>query len=110
MQVTYIIPKFVCKAHTNLGFCLVLSRIQTDIIKFNFYWLILLSKVANSWWGTKATLPILYAAGVPSDWAATHWQEFEVLVAHYGGSPAVVAPVSVPLLSTMVLVLTKLQM
>lgn len=57
-------------------------------------WPVLLSEVANSWWGTKAALPILYAAGVPNGWTATQWQEFIVTAAHYGGGPILVTAVS----------------
>ncbi|KAF4634132.1 hypothetical protein G7Y89_g3985 [Cudoniella acicularis] len=80
-------------AKSNISVASTLSSLQSKIMLLGYVavWLVLLSKVANSW-GTKATLPILYAAGVPSDWAATQWQEFVVLVAHYRGSPVVVAP------------------
>jgi hypothetical protein len=75
----------------------MLSPLQASVVWLGCtaVWPVLLSEVANSWWGTKSTLPILHAAGVPSGWTATQWQELVVTVAHYGGSPLVVAAVSI---------------
>ncbi len=51
----------------------VLSPLQAAIVQVGCVavWPVILSEVANSWWGTKSTLPILYAAGVPGEWTAT---------------------------------------
>jgi hypothetical protein len=57
-------------------------------------WPVILSEVANSWWGTKGALPIVYAAGVPTGWDAKQWQEFVVTAAHFGGAPVMVGAVS----------------
>ncbi|KAJ3047957.1 hypothetical protein HK097_011019 [Rhizophlyctis rosea] len=78
-----------------------LSALQARLVRIGaiMVWPILLSEVANAWWGTKATLPLLYAAGVPSHWTAEEWQELVLAVTHYGGSPFIVLAMGILLFS-----------
>ena len=51
-------------------------------------WAMALSEVANSWWGTRQTLPI--AAGQAGATGAESWQELVVQVTHIGAGLALI--------------------
>lgn len=81
---------------SNKSLASTLSSLQSKLVLWGCIvcWPVILTEVANSWWGTKGAMPILHAAGVPSTWNAKQWQELVVTVAHFGGAPLMVAGVS----------------
>jgi hypothetical protein len=84
-------PKFDVKLASTLS--LLQSRLV--LIGCAATWPVILSEVANSWWGTKDALVLLHAAGTPTGWTAKQWQESVVTAAHYGGAPFMLIGVSV---------------
>jgi hypothetical protein len=87
--------------NTSIKLASTMSLLQSRIVLIGCMavWPVILSEVANSWWGTKDALPILYASGVPTGWNAQQWQEFVVTAAHYGGGPVFVFSVSTSILT-----------
>jgi hydroxylaminobenzene mutase len=68
--------------HLLLGSNGIASRILIAAPRLT--WLVMLSEMANGWWGTAKTLPI--AAAQAGATGGTPWQESLVAAAHVGGA------------------------
>ncbi|KAJ3042397.1 hypothetical protein HDV00_007353 [Rhizophlyctis rosea] len=87
--------------HSDRKLASTFSSLQARIVHLGCIavWPVILSEVANSWWGTKNALPMLYAAGVKEEWSAKEWQELVLVVTHFGGAPFMVGGMGIVLLA-----------